>query len=378
MEDIRMADQKALYARLKPELDAAFSAAMASMGETDGQLVQSFGMKVARYLNVEHVFPCASCTDALKIALLALELPAAAEVIVPAFGHIAGAEAVKLLGLKPVFADVLPGTYMLDPAAVARAVTPATAAILPVHLFGQCAPMQELMAVAKQHHLWVVEDTVQSLGAVYVGPEGKEVKGGSMGHIGVTSFFPPKAICDTGDAGAVMTNDASLSEKIRDILQIKKSAAAEIRSAGVDSQLDVLQAAMLEVKIKYLDEYNAARQEVARFYDNAFAETELVQAPHRVPYSSHVYQQYAITVAPELRDGLQEHLRAHHIPSIIYYPQPLHLQDTFAYLGYKSGDLPVAERLSESILSLPMHSELKEDQLSYICQHVLEYVKQHR
>ncbi|GAA4430912.1 DegT/DnrJ/EryC1/StrS family aminotransferase [Pontibacter saemangeumensis] len=378
MEDIRMVDQKAPYARLKSELDAAFSAAMASMGETDGQLVKSFGMKLGRYLNIEHVFPCASSADALKIALLAQDLPAEAEVIVPAFGPAAGAEAVKLLGLKPVFADVLPETYMIDPSAVAKAVTPATAAIMPVHLFGQCAPMQELIAVAKQHHLWVVEDTVQSLGAVYVGPEGREVKAGTMGHIGVFSFFPPKAISDPGDAGAVMTNDARLSDKIRDILQINQSAAAEIRSAAVDSRMDVLQAAMLEVKIKYLDEYHAARQEVARFYDNAFAETELVQAPHRVPYSSHIYQQYAITVAPELRDGLQEHLRAHHIPSVIYYPLPLHLQDTFAYLHYKAGDLPVAERLSKCILSLPMHSELKEDQLTYICQHVLEFVKRHR
>lgn len=376
MEDIKMVDQKAQYAKLKPELDAAFSAAMESMGQAESPHVSRFARTIAQYLQVQHVFPCANSTDALHIALLALDLPAGAEVILPAFSYSAGAEVVKLLGLKPVFADVLPETFMLDPMAVEKAITPATAAIMAVHLFGQCAPMHELLALAERDHLWVVEDNTQSMGAVYVGAEGQEVKAGSIGHIGVTSFLPAKPLAGTGDGGAVITNDATLAENIRFITQTKQQDKAGSNIERIDSPLDTLQAAMLEVKITYLDDYNAARQEVARFYDNAFAETELVQAPHRAPYSSHIYHQYTITVSLYMRDGLQEHLGLHHIPSIIYYSQPLHLQETFAYLNYKTGDFPVSEKLSQSVLSLPMHSELREDQLIYICQHVLDYVKQ--
>lgn len=376
MEDIKMTDQKAQYAQHKPELDAAFSAAMESMGE-NSSLVDDFASKVAEYLGVQHVSLCANGTDAQQIALTALNLPAGAEVIMPAFGDAAGAEVVKLLGLKPVFADVLPDTYMLDPAAVEKVITTDTVAILPVHLFGQCAPMYELLSLAERRGLWVVEDNTQSLGAVHVGPDGQEAKAGSLGHISTTSFFPAKPQGGMGDGGAVITSDAALAENIRRITRNEQQEGAKPGEVYIESHLDPLQAAMLEVKMKYMDEYHAARQEVARFYDNALAETVLVQAPHRASYSSHIYQQYTITVNLALRDGLQEHLRQHHIPSVVYYPQPLHLQEAFAYLGYKAGDMPVSERLSASVLSLPMHTSLKEDQLAYICQHLVDYVKQH-
>ena len=376
MEDIRMTDQKAQYAQHKPELDAAFSAAMESMMQEKSTLVDDFASKVAEYLGVRHVFPCANGTDALQIALAALNLPAGAEVVVPAFGDAAGAEVVKALGLKPVFADVLPDTYMLDPMAVEEVITPSTAALLPVHLFGQCAPMHELLALAARHSLLVVEDNTQSLGAVYVGPDGQEAKAGSLGHISATAFFPAKPLAGMGEGGAIITNDAALAESVRVLTEDGQPDEANTGRVYINSHLDPLQAAMLEVKLKYMDGYNAARQEVARFYDNAFAETVLVQAPRRASYSSHIYQQYTITVNPALRDGLQEHLRQHHIPSVVYYPQPLHLQESFTYRGYKAGDFPVSERLSESVLSLPMHSRLKEDQLAYICQHLLNYVKQ--
>ena len=377
MEDIKMVDLKAQYAKLKPELDAAFSAVMESMEFINGPQVGNFARSLEAYLQVRHAIPCANGTDALQIALMALQLPAGAEVIVPSFNYVSGAEVVALLGLKPVFADVLPDTFTIDPASVKKVITPNTAAVIPVHLFGQGAAMQEIMQLAHEYNLFVIEDNAQSLGAVYVRPEGHEVKLGTIGHIGTTSFFPSKPLGGMGDGGAVFTNDDKLAEAIRKIANHGQSEKYKFSTVGVNSRLDTLQAAMLDVKIKYVDEYNSARQEIARFYDNAFAETTAVQAPHRAAYSSHVYHQYTITVAPELRNALKDHLRDNHIPSMVYYPEPLHLQEAYTYLGYKAGDFPVSELLSQSVLSLPMHSELKEDQLTYICQHVLDFVKNH-
>ncbi|WP_299824476.1 DegT/DnrJ/EryC1/StrS family aminotransferase [uncultured Pontibacter sp.] len=377
MEDIKMVDLKAQYAKLKPELDAAFSAVMESMEFINGPQVSNFARSLEEYLQVRHAIPCANGTDALQIALMALQLPAGAEVIVPSFNYVSGAEVVALLGLKPVFADVLPDTFTIDPESVKKVITPATAAIIPVHLFGQGAAMQEIMEIAQEYKLYVIEDNAQSLGAVYVQPDEHEVKLGTMGHIGTTSFFPSKPLGGMGDGGAVFTNDDSLAEVIRKIANHGQSEKYKFSTIGVNSRLDTLQAAMLDVKIKYVDAYNNARQEIARFYDNAFAETSAVQAPHRSSRSSHVYHQYTITVAPALRDELKAYLRDNHIPSMVYYPEPLHLQQAYTYLGFKSGDFPVSELMSQSVLSLPMHSELKEDQLTYICQHVLDFVKNH-
>ncbi|MFD2515529.1 DegT/DnrJ/EryC1/StrS family aminotransferase [Pontibacter locisalis] len=377
MEDIKMVDLKAQYGKLKPELDAAFSAVMESMEFINGPQVASFARSLEQYLQVRRAIPCANGTDALQIALMALQLPAGAEVIVPSFNYVSGAEVVALLGLKPVFADVLPDTYTIDPASVKKVITAATAAIIPVHLFGQSAPMHEIMELAHEHQLWVIEDNAQALGAVYVFPDGHEVKAGTIGHLGTTSFFPSKPLGGMGDGGAVFTNDDKLAAITQKIANHGQAEKYKFSTIGVNSRLDTLQAAMLDVKIKYVDEYNTARQEIARFYDNAFAETPLVQAPHRATYSSHVYHQYTVTVAPELRDALKEHLRDNHIPSMVYYPEPLHLQEAYAYLGNKEGAYPVSELLSKSVLSLPMHSELKEEQLVYICQHVLAFVKKH-
>ncbi|GAB3197230.1 dTDP-4-amino-4,6-dideoxygalactose transaminase [Pontibacter aydingkolensis] len=374
MEDIKMVDLKAQYAKLKPELDAAFSAVMESMEFINGPQVSNFARSLEDYLQVQHAIPCANGTDALQIALMALQLPAGAEVIVPSFNYVSGAEVVALLGLKPVFADVLADTFTIDPASVKKIITPATAAIIPVHLFGQGAPMQEIMEIAHEHNLFVIEDNAQSLGAVYVRPDEHEVRLGTIGHIGTTSFFPSKPLGGMGDGGAVFTNDNKLAEIIRKIANHGQSEKYKFSTVGVNSRLDTLQAAMLDVKIKYVDEYNEARQEIARFYDNAFADTPAIQAPHRFKQSSHVYHQYTITVAPAVRDSLKSHLRDNHIPSMVYYPEPLHLQEAYTYLGYKSGDFPVSEVLSQSVLSLPMHSELKEDQLTYICQNILDFM----
>lgn len=372
MEDIKMSSTKALYAKLKPELDAAFSAVMANMGGEEGPQVQAFPKSIANYLQVPHASPCANGTDALQLALLSLQLPAGAEVILPTFGHEAIAATVAAVGLQPVFADVDAQTYTLDPSSVEQHITPTTGAILVVHQFGQCASLQELLELAEKYKLWLVEDVTQALGAVYVGEDEKERKAGAFGHVGYTSFFPTKPVLDSGEGGAAFTRQSELAERMLQIIQNGRSEGYTF-----NSRLDTLQAAMLDVKLKYIDEYNEARQEIASFYDNAFAETELVQAPHRATHSSQTYHQYTIKVAPEMRNGLQQHLSDNFIPSAIYYPQPLHLLEKYTSRKYKPGDLPVAELLSKSVLSLPMHSELKEDQLAYICQHVLDYVKQY-
>jgi dTDP-4-amino-4,6-dideoxygalactose transaminase len=375
MEDIKMVDQKAQYAHLKAELDAAFSAVMEQMEFKNGPQESSFARKLEEYLQVRHATTCANGADALQIALMALGLPSGTEVVMPAFNDASGAEVVQSLGLKPVFVDVQPNTFTLDPAAVEEVITPATVAILPTHLFGQCADMQPLLNLAQQHRLWVVEDNTQSLGAIYTAPDRQGKKAGSIGPIGVTSFFPAKPLGGGGDGGAVLTNDSELGQKIQEIAKKGMPEMHLFGSGSVHSQLDTLQAAMLEVKTKYIDAYNAARQKVAQFYDNAFANSALVQVPFRAPYSTHIFHQYTITIAPALRDGLREHLRSQHIPSVVYYPQPLHLQDSFRHLHYKPNDFPVSEQLSHSVLSLPMHSELKEDQLEYICFHVLDFLK---
>lgn len=377
MEDIRMVDLKAQYAKLKPELDAAFSAVMENMAFVNGPQVESFAGKLAAYVQVKHAIPCANGTDALQIALMALDLPAGAEVIVPAFNYVSAAEVVALLGLKPVFADVLPATFNLDPTSVLKALTPATAAILPVHLFGQCAPMQELLDLAQAHQLSVIEDNAQSLGASYTFDNGEKQRAGALGHIGTTSFFPSKPLGGMGDGGAIFTEDDVLASRIRQITNHGQSEKYTYERVGVNSRLDTLQAAMLEVKIKYIDAYNSARQVIASKYDAALAGIAGVETPVVADYSSHVYHQYTIKVPGAIRNGLQAYLREQHIPSMVYYPQPLHLQGAYAYLGYQAGDFPVAEALSEQVLSLPMHSELKDEQLAYICQHVKHYVQQH-
>jgi dTDP-4-amino-4,6-dideoxygalactose transaminase len=367
MEDIKMADQKAQYAHLKPELDAAFSSVMERMELEDGPQVSRFAQRLKEYLQVHHVTLCANGGDALQIALQALGLPAGAEVVMPVFNDVTWVQVVAALGLKPVFADVHPNTFTLDPASVERVMTPATRAILPAHLFGQCADMQPLLALAEEYRFWVIEDNTQSLGAIYTTPDGQAKKAGSIGHISATSFFPAKPVGGVGDGGAVMANDPELALKIQEFA----------RSGKASSPLDNLQAAMLEVKFKYIDAYNAARQKNADFYNAAFAHSGLVQVPYRASYSTHIYQQYTIIVAPAVRDGLREHLRDHHIPSMVYYPQPLHLQETYTHHQLKPNGFPVSEELSKSVISLPLHSELKQDQLEYICHHVLDYLKRH-
>ncbi|PRY14424.1 dTDP-4-amino-4,6-dideoxygalactose transaminase [Pontibacter ummariensis] len=368
-----MADEKALYAKHKPELDAAFSTVMEQLAFEDGPHLQQFAQTLQQYLQVPLAIPCASGVAALQLALLTLDLKAGAEVILPAFSYEAGAEVVSRLGLLPVFADVLPDTFTLDPVAVERATTAATAVIVPVHLFGQCADMDAIMAFAQQHQLYVVEDATQALGATFK-RRGEQVRqAGSIGHMGITSFFSAKPFGGVGDGGALLIKDKSLAEKAANLLRYDQTGAAGLVA---DAKLENLQAALLDVKMKYLTEYHEGRKKVVAFYDRAFAEVAKVQVSAVSPESNRVYQQYTIKVPSKLRDGLQQYLRDNFVPSVVYYPQPLHRNNNFAYVGYQPGDFPVAESLSQSLLSLPLHAGLKEDQLAYICQHVKTYVKQ--
>ncbi|MCX2739103.1 DegT/DnrJ/EryC1/StrS family aminotransferase [Pontibacter anaerobius] len=368
MEDIKMTASKAIYAKLKSELDAAFSAVMGSMDFEGNAQVKQLAHTLINIQGVQHAMPCTNGREALQLALMALPLPEGAEVVIPVFNYAVAAEVVVQMGLKPVFADVDEQTFTLDPAAVERAITPATAAIIPVHMFGQSAPMDALLTIAEKYKLWLIEDSTQAFGAVYTRSDGIKRRAGAMGHMGVTSFFNAKPEAGTGEGAAVFTDNDDLAERLQHIVSDNSKYKV--------SQLDALQAAMLDVKVKYVDEYNASRLNIAQYYDHALGETGLIHPPKRSVHSSHTFVAYTIRVAPGVRDGLQQYLRDNHIPSMIYYPEPLHFQEAYQAVGYKQGDFAVAELLSRSVLSLPIHSELKEDQLSYICQHVVDYVKE--
>lgn len=369
-----MSATKAPYAKLKQELDAAFSAAMESMSSGGGIQVQQFAQSLASYFQVPKAIPYSNGVGALKSALQLLRLPKGAEVVVPAFGDATMMEVLLQFGLEPVFADVDPNTFTVNVATVKNVVSSQTAAILATHLFGQCAPLQELMEFSEKSKLWLIEDASQAFGAKYTAPNGQALKAGSLGHLALLNFFPVKATLDSGEGSAVLVNDGKLVEQLESLIKNSSETAADLFA---EYKLDTLQAAMLDVKMKYAEAFIREREEVARFYDAAFAETDLIQTPFRALYSSHVYQQYTIQMRPALRDGLQIYLRDNYIPSAVYYPRPLPLQYEFLKTKAKAGDCPVSEHLCSSVLSLPMHTELKQEQLEYICQHVLSYVKRH-
>ncbi|MDX5346838.1 MAG: DegT/DnrJ/EryC1/StrS family aminotransferase, partial [Hymenobacteraceae bacterium] len=327
------------------------------------------------FLQIKHVIPCGNGTDALQIALMALDLPEGAEVIVPAFNYVATAEVIALLKLKPVFADVLPNTFTLDVASAKEKITDKTAAIMPVHLFGQCADMDAVMALAKEHDLYVIEDNAQAIGAKYISGSGEKATAGGIGHIGTTSFFPSKNLGCMGDGGAIFTNDDALANKLQTIANHGQAKKYVFSTIGVNSRLDTLQAAILRVKLQHLGQYIESRQKAASVYDEFFKDAEHIQTPVRAPYSTHVFHQYTLKVPALLRDALKLHLQEKGIPSMVYYPIPLHLQEAYQYLGYKKGDFPVSEALCEQVLSLPMHTELSHDQQQFISETVLSFLK---
>ncbi len=368
--EIPMVDLKGQYQRIKSEIDDAIQQVLDSTAFVKGGAVTRFQENFERYLGVKHVVPVGNGTDALQIALMALGLQPGDEVITPTFTFIATAEVVALLGLTPVVVDVDPETFCLSVDAVERAITPHTKAIVPVHLFGQNAQMEALLALAAKHHLYVVEDACQSVGSVYRFSDGNVKKSGCMGHVGCTSFFPSKNLGCYGDGGALFTDDDEIAQIARSIANHGMTVRYHHDRIGVNSRLDSIQAAVLDVKLRYLDQYITHRQYAASRYDDAFSDIPQIVVPKKNPDSTHSYHQYTIQVPMEKRDELQHFLKGNGINSMIYYPIPLHLQKAYQDPRYKAGDFPVAEHLSKVVLSLPMHTELTDEDLDYISRYI--------
>jgi UDP-2-acetamido-2-deoxy-ribo-hexuluronate aminotransferase len=377
MKPIQMVDLQAQYQNLKAEIDPAIQAVLNSSAYINGPAVKSFQAKLEEYLGVKHVIPCANGTDALQIALMAAGLKPGDEVIVPAFTYVATAEVAGLLGLKIVMTDVDPDSFNIRPEDVEAAISPKTKAIVPVHLFGQSSPMEEIMAIAQKHNLYVIEDNAQAIGADYQFSDGKTAKTGTIGHIGCTSFYPSKNLGAYGDGGAIFTNDDELAQKLRMIASHGQSRRYYHDLIGVNSRLDTIQAALLEVKLGYLDEFSKKRKQAADFYDQALGQHPKIQTPKRMEYSSHVFHQYTLRVPAEDRDALQDYLKAAAIPSMIYYPLPLNEQEAFKDCATKAKEvLENSDQLCKEVLSLPMHPDLEEDQLTFITQKILQYFKE--
>ena len=366
MEQIPMVDLKSQYLKIKDEVDAAIQEVLDSTAFVRGESVSRFQRHFEEYLGIKHVVPVGNGTDALQIALMALGLRPGDEVITPTFTFIATAEVVALLGLTPVVVDVDPHAFCMTAEAVEKAITPKTKAVVPVHLFGQNAEMEAILKLAEKHHLFVVEDACQSIGSEYHFSDGIVKKSGCMGHIGCTSFFPSKNLGCFGDGGALFTDDDELAAAARSIANHGMTVRYHHDRVGVNSRLDSIQAAVLDVKLKHLDEYVANRRAAAAFYDAALSDMPQITIPRKSTRSTHSYHQYTIQVPEEKRNALQNFLRENGISSMIYYPIPLHLQKAYADARYKEGDFPVAERLSKVVLSLPMHSELKENVLAFM------------
>ncbi len=370
-----MVDLQTQYQHIKQDIDAGIQEVIEAAAFIKGPKVTAFQTHLEAYTGAKHVITVGNGTDALQIALMGLGLKPGDEVITPTFTFIATAEVVALLGLTPVVVDVDWDTMNMDVDAVRRAITPRTKAIVPVHLFGQCANMEELMKLAKEHHLYIVEDACQAIGARYTFSNGESKQAGTMGDIGCTSFFPSKNLGCYGDGGAIFTNDDELAARLRAIANHGMVVRYHHDMIGVNSRLDSIQAAVLDAKLPHLDAYITARQKAAAYYDKAFANHPKILVPGHQKNSTHVFHQYTLRVVGYDRDRLREQLSERGIPAMIYYPVPLHQQKAYLDSRYKDGDFPVAERLAGCVLSLPMHTELDEEQLNYITSNILEILK---
>ena len=370
MKQIPMVDLKGQYLKIKEEIDTAIQSVIDSTAYINGPDVKELQKELAEYLSVKHVITCANGTDALQIAMMALGLKPGDEVITTNFTFVATVEVIALLGLTPVLVDVDPETYTISPEAIEKAITPKTKTIVPVHLFGQAADMDKIMEIAKKHNLFVIEDTAQAIGSEYTFENGKKQKVGTIGEIGSTSFFPSKNLGCYGDGGAIFTNDDQLAEKLYSIVNHGMKVRYYHDNIGVNSRLDTIQAAVLRIKLKQLDNYNASRLKAADYYDNAFADIPQIQTPIRFKKSNHIFHQYTMVLKDVDRGELQNFLKEKGIPAPIYYPVPLHLQKAYKDERYKKGDFPITEMLSNSVLSLPMHTEMTEEDLKYITESV--------
>ena len=374
MKGIQMVDLKGQYIKIKSEIDAAIQNVIQNTAFINGPEVKSFKSDLERYLDGSHVIPCANGTDALQIAMMALQLKPGDEVITADFTYVATAEVIGLLGLKPVLVDVKPDTFTIDPELVAKAITSKTRAIVPVHLFGQCADMETLNTIADLHNLYIIEDNAQAIGGTYTFSDGRTVRTGSMGQLSCTSFFPSKNLGCYGDGGAMFTNDDALAERLRMIANHGQKTRYYHEMVGCNSRLDAMQAAILRVKLPHLDSYCDARRAAADFYDNAFANNPKITTPFRAANARHVFHQYTLKLNGVNRDEVNQKLADRDIPSMIYYPVPCHKQEMLKAYNTANADLPVTNMLQDCVISLPMHTELTNEELTYIANNLLEIV----
>jgi len=374
LSPIHLLNLVAEHAALQPALDEALREVMATAAFIQGPAVDQFAAELGEYLGGAHVVPCANGTDALTLALMSLQLPVGTEVIIPAFTYVATLEAAALLGLRPVLVDVQPDTFNIDPVAVEAAITPRTGAIVAVHLFGQCADLEALRAVSVLYGVAFVEDNAQAIGATFRFADGETAFAGAVGEVGTTSFFPSKNLGALGDGGALLTRDPTRAALLRQLANHGQSQKYHHQYIGLNSRLDTLQAALLRVKLRQLPAATAARQAGAARYDAALADVPGLAIPARDPRSSHVFHQYTLQLAePERRDNLQHFLKSCGVPTMIYYPLPAYAQPAYAYLGYQTGQFPVAERLCRAVLSLPIHPLLTREETEYVADRVRSY-----
>jgi UDP-2-acetamido-2-deoxy-ribo-hexuluronate aminotransferase len=373
MEKIQMVDLKGQYLKIKDEIDSALAGVIDSTSFINGPAVADLERNLKSFLDVDHVIACGNGTDALQIALMAFGLEPGDEIITTPFTFVATVEAIALLGLKPVFADVHPEYFNIDAAAIEKAITPKTRVILPVHLYGQCADMDAITGIARRHNLVVIEDAAQALGSEYTFIDGRVMKAGTMGHAGCTSFFPSKNLGCFGDGGAIFSGDLETAENMRCIALHGSRVKYYHDMIGINSRLDTIQAAVLNVKLRYLESWNKARAAAAGYYNEALKDIDRLELPRRMKQSTHIFHCYTLKTDPADRDGLRDFLQARQIPTMLYYPVPMHLQKAYTHYGYREGDFPVSEKLCRSVLSLPMHTELQENQLDYICSTIREY-----
>ena len=366
-----MVDLQGQYLLIKSEIDEAIQHVIDSAAFIQGPEVNEFSKNLSSYLGGTTVIPCANGTDALQIAMMALNLKSGDEIILPVHTYVATAEVIALLGLTPVFVDVDERTFNIDVSQIESKLTSKTKAIVPVHLYGQCADMESIMAIAIKHDLFVIEDAAQALGAKYRYSTGEWKRAGTIGTIGTTSFFPSKNLGCFGDGGALLTTDSNLAEKIKMIANHGQKKKYHHDVIGINSRLDTLQAAVLNVKLKYLDLYEQKRNEAAFFYDQHLKSISEIEVPVRSENSTHVFHQY--TIRTDRRDELRLYLEKSGIPSMIYYPVPLHLQKAYIRDGFTEGSFPITEKLSKSVLSLPIHTEMRTDELEFICQTIRNF-----
>jgi len=373
MKPLQMVDTRTQYQKIKKEVDAAVINVLESSMFIGGKAVTDISNNLAAYNGSKYVVTCANGTDALQIAMMALDLQPGDEIITPSFTYIATVEAAALLRLTPVFVDVDKQTFCIDPDSIEKAITPRTKAIVPVHLYGHAADMEKIMAIAQQHNLYVIEDNAQAIGSDYTFRNGTIRKTGAIGHIGCTSFYPSKNLGAYGDGGAIFTDDDALAVKLKMIASHGQSKKYYHEMVGCNSRLDALQAAILDIKLKHLNEYTAARQKAADYYDKAFEGNKKITTPFRAPYASHVFHQYTLLLNGLDRDGLNNYLSEKGIPSMIYYPVPCHKQKMFDAFGGSGYHLPVTDWLSERVISLPIHTELEQEQQDLIVSTILTF-----